>query len=720
MSPFAGYQDFSACLAANGDKDDPAAYCGAIQATVEGKALSVAQARALVQALGHRSFEGPAPNQPPEDQAQPGEPNVLGGGPQGARTDGANLSDGQTDPQDTQARHHMGLDDQLEGPTENANTKDNAPLQDPEAPEQTRSHGWDQKDAGKVDSEPGENQQDRDDDDVMKDGRTAKTKTVSGEVLHASDFAYVGDPEDVATWKLPIQDEGHVHAALSRYNQTEGIPPDKKAAVRDKILRAAHKHGIDTTGFEEKHGRAEDARAFVYGENLLGTWAQVEMRRGGEWVVLGTFPALPAARDAAEALGRQHGLTVEAFDWQEYARSLDASTKQEFVDKAKARNRLIEQENIGIPTPGFGLGPIGPKNVPPPLDAGMMPTDKAGLGTQPPLHQKGEPAGPERPEPAADSPRVALAGGHSRVPASHAPRRPVGGGGPGQFHRPNAAKHPADHGQDLPHQRNPNEPPPQGTTGRAEKAAVEFRALQEARILTRAEAPRLPQGICGRLTGVGLQYNVVDDYGTVFLPGCLDTTRAQKVAAGKVKLYRADASAEVHPHGANNHVGIVRTVTDDGNDVVITADLLDTEEGRRTKEYLAAALPNGGTGLSIGFRPLKIDPPISRAGARVTPFREVELVEFSITPIPAVPGTDILALRAHRQVAEAALQTALRTLPPERIEEVLREQHVATDRSSAPTARRSGDRADAGHRVVSMDERAAFVRRSYHARSKET
>jgi hypothetical protein len=33
--PFAGYADFAACVAANSDKDDPAAYCGVIKAKVE-------------------------------------------------------------------------------------------------------------------------------------------------------------------------------------------------------------------------------------------------------------------------------------------------------------------------------------------------------------------------------------------------------------------------------------------------------------------------------------------------------------------------------------------------------------------------------------------------------------------------------------------------------------------------------------------------------------
>lgn len=79
-----------------------------------------------------------------------------------------------------------------------------------------------------------------------------KTKTVDGQQLSASDFAFVGDPEDIETWKLPIHDESHVKNALARFNQTEGLG-DKKAAVAKKLVAAAKKHGIDTKGFEEEY-----------------------------------------------------------------------------------------------------------------------------------------------------------------------------------------------------------------------------------------------------------------------------------------------------------------------------------------------------------------------------------------------------------------------------------------------------------------------------------
>lgn len=86
----------------------------------------------------------------------------------------------------------------------------------------------------------------------------AKTKRVAGEDLPASAFAYVGDPEKTATWKLPIKfsDEEktkrHIRNALARFEQTKGIPADEKAKVKAKIDAAAKKHGIDVSDEAEK------------------------------------------------------------------------------------------------------------------------------------------------------------------------------------------------------------------------------------------------------------------------------------------------------------------------------------------------------------------------------------------------------------------------------------------------------------------------------------
>jgi len=74
-----------------------------------------------------------------------------------------------------------------------------------------------------------------------------RTKRVGGKDLTSGSFAYVGDPERTETWKLPIHDAAHVRNALARFNQTKGIPANKKAGVYRKIVSAAKKFGIEVS-----------------------------------------------------------------------------------------------------------------------------------------------------------------------------------------------------------------------------------------------------------------------------------------------------------------------------------------------------------------------------------------------------------------------------------------------------------------------------------------
>ena len=96
--------------------------------------------------------------------------------------------------------------------------------------------------AGEVDVEVPDDGADSGED---RDG--AKTKTVSGKILHSGDFAWVGDAGDPSTWKLPVHDEGHAKNALARFNQTQGIPADKKEGVWKKIVGACKKFGIQVS-----------------------------------------------------------------------------------------------------------------------------------------------------------------------------------------------------------------------------------------------------------------------------------------------------------------------------------------------------------------------------------------------------------------------------------------------------------------------------------------
>jgi 2'-5' RNA ligase len=82
---------------------------------------------------------------------------------------------------------------------------------------------------------------------ILEVQKEAKTKRKGGKDLHASDFAYVGDPEDTSTWKLPIHDKAHAQNALARFGQTQGIPDGEKKKVKGKIVAAAKKFGVEVS-----------------------------------------------------------------------------------------------------------------------------------------------------------------------------------------------------------------------------------------------------------------------------------------------------------------------------------------------------------------------------------------------------------------------------------------------------------------------------------------
>jgi hypothetical protein len=89
-----------------------------------------------------------------------------------------------------------------------------------------------------------------------------KTSRVAGEDLTSDCFAYVGDPDDTSTWKYPLKfsteakSKSHVRNALARWGQHKGIPSDKEAGVRAKIVAAAKKYGIEVSDEADKVLRA--------------------------------------------------------------------------------------------------------------------------------------------------------------------------------------------------------------------------------------------------------------------------------------------------------------------------------------------------------------------------------------------------------------------------------------------------------------------------------
>ena len=78
-----------------------------------------------------------------------------------------------------------------------------------------------------------------------------KTKKVDGCDLPASAFAFVGDPENTSTWKLPIHFAGdhaktrrHVADAVGRFAGTK-LPEEHREAVKLILIGAAKALGIE-------------------------------------------------------------------------------------------------------------------------------------------------------------------------------------------------------------------------------------------------------------------------------------------------------------------------------------------------------------------------------------------------------------------------------------------------------------------------------------------
>lgn len=211
--------------------------------------------------------------------------------------------------------------------------------------------------------------------------------------------------------------------------------------------------------------------------------------------------------------------------------------------------------------------------------------------------------------------------------------------------------------------------------------------------LRAAATTELPAGVCGQVEGIALVYDVVDTFGTRFRRGCLDRTRSERLAKGKVKLFwdHGDAPLQDGMYDTDLHIGTVRSLEDrqlaDGRWVAwMRADIFETEKGRACKEYLKAVLATGGdTGLSIGIRPTK---PLLRAkvdGRDVDDFVECFLGEISVTAMSSVPGTEVTQVRAEQSadtVEEEPATAEVVVVEPAALEPV--EAPAATDLAPEP------------------------------------
>ena len=93
-----------------------------------------------------------------------------------------------------------------------------------------------------------------DDEEVVQESKLPSSKRKK---LKDSDFALVyKDASGEKIRKYPINDEAHVKAAARMFPR--GVPNKYRKEVAGKILRRAHKFGIDTEGWKSLNNAVKD------------------------------------------------------------------------------------------------------------------------------------------------------------------------------------------------------------------------------------------------------------------------------------------------------------------------------------------------------------------------------------------------------------------------------------------------------------------------------
>lgn len=249
--------------------------------------------------------------------------------------------------------------------------------------------------------------------------------------------------------------------------------------------------------------------------------------------------------------------------------------------------------------------------------------------------------------------------------------------------------------------------------------------LTDATLQVRADSD-LPPGIAGRVSGVALTYEVVDSYGTMFARKCAKRSIDNRVASRKVPLLMD------HERTSKAHVGVITSMSDVGDSLVMTADIFDTAEGRSALEYVKAVLASGAsTGFSIGFIP-RTSETVQVDTAQVERFTEIELREVSITPMPAVPGAEVASARhddapssepaperSDVELLMLAARTMLDALPTDERLALLdsyrpSEPHTETASSTTPVVMDTPTSTETTARYASLEDRIKAVRSTFY------
>jgi HK97 family phage prohead protease len=160
--------------------------------------------------------------------------------------------------------------------------------------------------------------------------------------------------------------------------------------------------------------------------------------------------------------------------------------------------------------------------------------------------------------------------------------------------------------------------------------------LQRQHRVVPAQVRATPDGVEGRFVATVLRYNVVDDYDTVFLPGVFDGSLARRMP----RIVWAHDWAE--PLG--RWTG--RELSDDSV-LRLVGEMDDFDAVPQARRAWAQMQSGTIDQFSVGFMPEEAQPVIVES-REVLGFTRGRLDEVSLVLVGAVPGTELLSMRAGR------------------------------------------------------------------------
>ncbi len=137
--------------------------------------------------------------------------------------------------------------------------------------------------------------------------------------LSNSDYAYV---DSKGGKHLRIDDEGHVRAAMSRFNQTQFESAAAKSAAAKKVLAAAKKFGIAVSDDNPLTKLSERGPSSADGALIRLAAGQIDLAEGrvpllrtGAWDFDNSYGELQVSRDDLQTIKRVYDERVRRQDW---------------------------------------------------------------------------------------------------------------------------------------------------------------------------------------------------------------------------------------------------------------------------------------------------------------------------------------------------------------------------------------------------------------------